>query len=573
MVNNLEWVSHAVVKIGGSELPPETMDSLIDIVVDTTLHLPTLFEMRFNDSGFTLTDGDTFEPGKAVDIQLSSGTDEIETMFAGEITAVEVDYSENLTSQLIVRGYDRSYRLNREPKTRVFVQMKVSDIVKQIAGETNLSPEVTETSQVFEHIFQDNQTDLDFLQDHARRLGFEVFVNDKTLYFREPKGERGDIILSWGEALRSFRPRMTLTHQVDEVIVRGWNFVKKEKVVGQASRGKTSTRIGAGDDGGALATKAFSSEARQVIVRRPVNEQAEADRLAQAILDEINSEFVEAEGNALGTPKLLAGTLIKVENLGQRFSGDYMVTSAVHNYQQGSYRVNFRVEGAYARTLADLLVDVQNTVDNAATWGGVFPAIVTNNQDPDKLGRVKLKFPWMDNELESHWARIASIGAGAERGIFMMPEVNDEVLVAFEHGNFNRPYVIGALWNGKDALPETEAVKNGNVVLRTIKSRTGHVIRISDTEGESYILIEDAEGKNKIQLDTTNDKLIIETSGEVNVNSKGDTKVETKANVNIKAAQNVSIEGSSNVEIKGSGGVTVQSSGELKLSGSIVNIN
>lgn len=573
MLTNREWVNHAVVKVDGGELSPEAMSALVEIAVDATLHLPTLFEMRFNDTDLILTDSDTFQPGKPVTIELGAGQGDLAPIVTGEITAVEADYTQELTTILIVRGYDRSYRLNREPKTRVFVQVKISDIVEQIASEAGLRPTVEATSQVFEHIFQDNQTDLDFLQDHARRLGFEIFVDDQTLYFRKPEGNRGSVELSWGEELRSFRPRLTLTRQVDEVVVRGWNPKNKQKIMGQASRGNTATRIGAGDDGGAMATQAFSSEARHVVVRRPISEQGEADTLAQAILDDINSDFVEAEGTTLGNPTLLAGTIVTIGNLGNRFSGDYMVTSATHTYRQEGYRVAFRVEGAYARTLADLLVDTHITLDNAATWAGVFPAIVTNNQDPEEMGRVKLKFPWMNDDLESHWARIASIGGGAERGIYMLPEVNDEVLVAFEHGNFNRPYVIGTLWNGQDATPETGVVQGGDVNIRTIKSRTGHVIRISDDSSSSFILIEDATGKNKLHLDTSNNVLTIESGGEVKVTSGGDTTIEAASTVNIEGKSNVKIEGGASVEIKGSGSVSVESSGELKLSGSVVNIN
>ena len=113
---------------------------------------------------------------------------------------------------------------------------------------------------------------------------------------------------------------------------------------------------------------------------------------------------------------------------------------------------------------------------------GVVFGIVTNNKDPEGLGRVKVKLPWMADELESNWARVVTPMAGAQRGIYFLPEVDDEVLVAFEHGSAEHPYVLGALWNGKDKPPESNSDGKNNT--RTIRSRSGHVIRLTDTAGE-----------------------------------------------------------------------------------------
>src|SRR5262249_14595935 len=135
----------------------------------------------------------------------------------------------------------------------------------------------------------------------------------------------------------------------------------------------------------------------------------------------------------------------------------------------------FRVEGARPKLISDLIQEANTSETPGNTWGGVVPAIVTNNNDPKGMGRVKVKFPWIDVDLESNWARVAAVGAGNNRGLFWLPEVNDEVLVAFEHGDFNQPYIVGNLWNGKDKTPEaiSDAVKNGNVEVRTLKTREG----------------------------------------------------------------------------------------------------
>lgn len=114
-----------------------------------------------------------------------------------------------------------------------------------------------------------------------------------------------------------------------------------------------------------------------------------------------------------------------------------------------------------------------------------------------KKGAVKVKYPWLhereDQDRQTDWVRIAAPMAGNDRGMFFMPEVQDEVLVAFEKGDFGHPYVVGFLWNGKDAPPETDVKK------RTIKSKTGHVLSFNDNIGQQEILIE-SQGQNTIRI-------------------------------------------------------------------------
>lgn len=132
---------------------------------------------------------------------------------------------------------------------------------------------------------------------------------------------------------------------------------------------------------------------------------------------------------------------------------------------------------------------------------GVVIGMVTNNKDPDGLGRVKVRFPWLSDSDESAWARIATPMAGSNRGFYFLPEIDDEVLVAFEHGDMHFPYVLGALWNGKDK-PAVSEDKRPGIQIRLIKSRSGHTIRLTDEAGKEKIEIVDKSGNNKLVIDT-----------------------------------------------------------------------
>jgi len=125
---------------------------------------------------------------------------------------------------------------------------------------------------------------------------------------------------------------------------------------------------------------------------------------------------------------------------------------------------------------------------------GVVIGLVTNVNDPEQQGRIKVRFPWLDDNHETDWIRIATMMSGNARGSFFMPEVDDETLVAFDHGDTRFPYVIGFMWNGKDEPPES------NTKNRTLKTPGGHLLRFEDTNGQRKIILRSDSG-HEITLD------------------------------------------------------------------------
>lgn len=194
---------------------------------------------------------------------------------------------------------------------------------------------------------------------------------------------------------------------------------------------------------------------------------------------------------------------------------------------------------------------------------GVVVGIVTNNKDPDSLGRVKVKIPRISGEDESNWARVISFMAGKERGAFYLPEVDDEVLMAFEYGDINIPYVIGSLWNGKDKPPITN--DDGKNNFRIIKSRSGHIIRLDDTDGKEKIEIVDKTEKNMIVIDSKENKISITSEKDIEISApKGKVTIDAKE-IEAKSSSSAKIEASSTMDLKASGTMTVK--------GATVNIN
>ncbi len=437
---------------------------------------------------------------------------------------------------------------------RSFVNVTDGDLASKIAQEQGLQVNVSQTSQVHPYVLQNNQSNLEFLQSRAQALGYLVFVEGKTLNMSPPKADGGTVELKWAETLHEFHPRMTTVGQVSASTVRGWDPEAKQAIVGKASNGNGTPHVGEQRAPGALAQSAFNLEAPLLTTDRPIRSQGEADTLAQAMLDRQTSRFIEAEGSCAGNGKIVAGASIKVSAVGDRFSGTYLVTSAHHVYNaQDGYTTRFAVSGQNPITLLSV-IEGQPTAHTRIP--GLVIGIVTDNQDPNHEGRVKVKYPWLGDDDASDWARVVVVGGGNQRGIEFLPEVNDEVLIGFEHGDIHFPYVLGGLWNGQDKPPADDALSGSKVVKRVIKSRTGHVVTLDDTDGGGGITIADRSG-NQIQLDTGSNALKIKTQGDVTIEAQG----------------NFSVKAQGQVEIDGLGITVNGGAGTVDVKGSLINLN
>ncbi len=593
MVVPVDYISIAdfTIKVGGAALDEALQDNITELVVDSNLQLPDMVMLRLYDDGSTLfdqgktvVDDATFDVGKSIEVSVTDTTQSgapVVTLFKGEITALDPVFTEEGYIEVVVRGYDKSHRLHRGKKTRTFAGKKVSDIAKQIAGDVGLQADVDATKVTHAHIWQNNQTDMEFLQGRAHRLNYFLYADDKKLYFKKtPPSSGTSVELTWLHTLRSFRPRMSAAHQVNEVVVRSWDPKRKEAVEGKAtSPSSTKNQGGVSEGGGAVAKKAFSA-AGSMVVGYPEITADEAKEIAQGLLDRLHDRFVQAEGVCVGNPNVKASTAVNIKGVGSRFSGTYVVTQATHRFSTGgNYETTFHVRGRHADLWSHVFQGDGRQQAERGLINGVVPAVVTNNNDDEeKAGRVKVKFPWLNDEVETDWIRFAAPGAGKTRGFYSIPEVDDEVLVAFEHGDINRPYVVGALWNGKDAPPKAtnEVVKDGKINERIWQSRSGHVILMSDEQGKEQIVIRDKSGKNEIIIDSKENAITVNVDGNYAVNnggdytltSKGKTTTDSKGDITIKTGgANVTVQGSK-VTIKGQSAVAIEAQGKLDLKSS-----
>ena len=531
------------VKLDGADAPHDFVGDLLAITVESSLHLPDVATIVLHDPLLRWVDAKQLEPGKTV--QVFAGPDRA-PLFDGEIVEIEPDYAQS-TQRLAIRAFDRLHRLARGRFVRSFVNVTDGDVVQRLAREVSLRAEVGPTAQVHSYLFQANETNLAFLQSRAAALGYLLYVEGTTLHFTPPRPEGEPITLRWGETLSEFRPRLTTIDQVSGVTARGWDPDRRQEIVGQAQGGEGVPQVSGQRNGGELAQNAFHIQARDLTADRPIRTQAHADRLAQAMAERHTSRFIVAEGTCAGNPAILAGVTLQLDAVGTRFGGAYFVTSATHEYRptQG-YSITFSVSGQHPATLLSLLTPEPQPVPTS----GLVIGVVTDNQDPEGQGRVKVKYPWLAPDQSSDWARVVVPGGGAERGIQFLPEINDEVLIGFELGDVHYPYVLGGLWNKQDAPPRrsTQIVSGGKVQQRIIRSRAGHVITLDDSEGGGGVTIQDRRG-NRIVLDSGANALTVEAKG------------------------NLTLKAGGQVEIRGNGVTIDGGASTVDVHGSIINLN
>lgn len=553
-------LSQPLLKIDGSPAPTELTKDILKIVVEESLHLPAMFTVVLHNNYLPASNDSSNQPwrhrpyleiGKKVEIGFGNSvtldpnfrSEKEGYLIKGEITAIDVNFTRRSESHLILRGYDLSHRLHRGRHNRSFQNLTDSDIVKKIAQEVGLEVHAEDAGAARDYVFQENQTNIEFLRELAARQGFELFVQDGVLYFRKPQSQT-QLDLHWLRDINQFQVRMSSSQQVSGVEVRSWDYANKQSIVETANAEVTVTETENGK--GSEVANRFQTNPKMIVVDQPVFTADEAKRMAQSLCDELGGEFIEAEAktDGHGDPEIRVGRVVDLKDLGN-YSGQYYITETRHHYYEKVYSTDFTVRGLRDGSLLSLLTPKTRLQPGQTLIVG----IVTNNKDPKGWGRVKVRLPTLTEEHESNWARIVALGAGHKRGLDWLPEVEDEVLVGFEHGDIHRPYVIGGVWNGQDKPPEdvNQSVQGGKVRLRTIKTRTGHLIQFADEaqSGANEGITIQTAGGHKIHLNDSNQSIEIATSG-----GQAITLDDQGQSITVKAGVNLLLEAQTNITLK-----------------------
>ncbi|MFE2931333.1 VgrG-related protein [Streptomyces sp. NPDC059278] len=556
------------------ELPAAWVAQLVSCVVDENVGLPDAAVLTYRDPDHKLLTATGITIGTPLKISVVTVQERVrERLFTGEVTAVELD-SDTTGSFTVVRAFSKAHRLQRGRKVVAFRNMKTADIVRKVAAGAGLTCGKIEAAPImYKQLTQPNVSDWEFLQYLAGESGAHVRVDDKgLLQFVKPKpassapspatsATRDPMVLEYGRNLLALRAVLTGADGADSVEVRGWNVDTKTRLVAREQSVRSDT-VSPGLSP-SLAAGAFGSGARMTVTDTPYRTQAEARAVAGSVAASVSSGFGEIEAVAEGNPRLKAGLPVALGNVGPAFAGRYTATAAHHVLEpNGGYRTTVQVSAAPDRSLAGL-TSGSNAPSRGPRMPGLAIGVVTDiREGKTERGWVKLKFPWLDDTYVTDWVRTVQWGGQGGGGVFS-PEVNDEVLVGFEQGMLDSPYVLGGLYNGVDKpsphdVPLVDPT-SGKVNRRSLVSRSGNRLELLDApRGPSGVRLATGDKRLDITLDERRGEIALtvfarggtRALSSVTLDSSGITLDAGTGDVNVKG-RSVTINGKTGVTVDG----------------------
>jgi phage protein D len=613
------YVGATGTKTAGTALTAQVERLVERVVVDGHLHLPDMFEITFFDHEATALAQAGLAVGVPVEIWSGSAeTSGAQQLIAGEVTAIEGVY-DTTANHTVVRGYSLDHRLQRARRTRTFLNMKDSDIARDVASAAGLTVgTIEETKATHDHVGQVNQTDWEFLTWRAAAIGHEIGMTGGQFYFRKAASTSSatgsPITLTFPVNLRTFAPRMTAGNIGQEAEVRVWDPLSAKVVNATLPSDTGSVRLTSdtpGDIAGLFSRAAAaqppadnpalgdlgpdSSGTGFVSSYQPLASgaavSAAADEAVAGVLEQVNSTFAEAEGEAIGDPHLLAGAVVTVSGVPSPFSGDWVVTTAKHVFAGGYYHTFFEVSGRHTRSLLGLASGGDRPAP--ALVHGVACGIVSNVNDPLGKARVKVTLPWLSPRFESDWGSVAQFGAGRRSGALFLPEVGDEVLVAFEFGDPRRPYVLGGIVNNNSTYqlggPAIQAKgETADVVWRGFVSASGNRLSFHDQlppgDGDpppqaSDLVLGTKDSSLALAIDQVAGTVLLSCrpappnskaeAGQLTIQC-GDTGV---INITTGTGGTVNVDGGAQLNLKAQTAIKIESEGVVEIKGNPIKLN
>ncbi|MGV9385756.1 phage baseplate assembly protein V [Nonomuraea sp. NPDC003707] len=523
------------VRLSGVTLAADLTRQILGLVVETDLDLAGSFGITLHNASNALLDSALLDLGKTVEIHLGYGND-LRPAFLGEIAAIEPSFPQDGPPTIRVSGYDKSFRMRRtQPEPTEYTFMNDSLIAARIATENGLIPVVDPTPGLPAKVIQ-AESDMAFLKSRAERYFFDVYVEWDRLHFQLPRPRLAAHVLTWGKNLSGFSPCISAAGMAGLQVIRGYNQELAQAI--------TVTALAADFDLddlverlGSAAIELLGSLARRGIRQHTVENPLDAAVLARSLLADLLEGMYEGSGSCIGIPDLRAGDYIAVQGVGRRFSGTYRARKVTHRIDGNGFTTEFSITQRGHSSLLGLLrrqMVQEPSPNEPQRFYGVVVGVVQDNDELRDLppqvpiGRVKVAFPGMSDKFTSGWAPCARPMAGKDMGFYALPEPGDQVLVAFEHGDLAKPYVIGGLWTAKQAPPATNV--DGTNSKRVIKSRAGHTITFDDTANIGKLTIEDKSGSS-ITLDAKD--------GSITISAQGSLTIKANREINLEAAGGV----------------------------------
>ena len=458
-------------------------------------------------------------------------------IFVGVVTNVQLHREGSDFGCIIVSGYSATYRMETAHSCFSWNDRTIGDVVKKLCEQAKvqleLNPAFKETK---DFICQYEESDFDFIRRLAHQYQEWMYFDGTKLIFGKPRKLADPIRLEYGTTLSSLDIGLQTLARSEQVFSYHSGADREmqrmtpdlayghDKLAGEAFRASLGM---------------FSKPARQHALPRISNETELVNYMGRKQAAETaETHYITAESQV---PTLRVGSVIslyssfleRVGNLSEESLGDFIIIEITHEVSQGSYYKNrFKAIPATLKALPSPKVRMPLAETQMAT--------VLSNADPEGKGRVRVRMNWQTDGMQTGWVRVMTPDGGSSkdvksnRGFVFIPEVGDQVLLGFRHGDPARPYVMGSLFNGTTGGGGLE----GNH-MKSLTTRSGHTIKLNDSLSSLGITIKDIKG-NSIHIDSVGDDIIINAKRNITINA-GETFTVNCKNANILAEESINM--------------------------------
>ncbi len=437
-------------------LPTAAMGCLTSARIHQRLGTPAQCELTFVDAPAALVE----QCAVGVRLELSAG----HRLFEGEVTAIELAYRSNAGTELRVRAYDVLHRLRKRQPVRAHLEVALLDLARELTADLGLTVAAEVPGAVWRHLIQHRQSDLELLVELASRSGLHLTLRGEVLHLISLEGLGPPLDLLLGENLLEATIELNADQGCSEVCASGWNLRDAEVHEGGAQQPRS-----------VLSSSAIQWRSQpRSLVDLPAETVAHTEAHAQAELDRRAGSAVVLRGVAEGDGRLRPGTRVRLAKVAPVVTGQYVLTEVVHTLDPE--------RGFLSRISTEPPAPRRSTTAAAASLG-----VVTRVDAAS--GRVQVRLP-AHGSVETDWLQVATLGAGAGKGLTLIPDVDDVVLLLFAHEDPAQAVVVGGLY-GKSGPPDA-GIEGGSVKRFSLHSRSGHKITLDDAQ--RTLRLEDAGG-------------------------------------------------------------------------------
>jgi phage baseplate assembly protein gpV len=485
-------IPQLIVEVNG-QLLSQVRIGLGELRIQQRMSLPTLCELTFDSVDAKLGTELRFSPGDKLRVALRNDPD---ALFTGEVTAVEHVYQATRGRELRVRGYDLLHRLRKHQPVRALVEVGLEELATELVAGLGVTVQAPPTNFLWRRLIQHNQSNLELLAELADSCGLYFVLRDNVLHLLSLEGIGDPIPLALGESLFEVRVEVNGDASCRSVSAAGWNPLTVAGHRGTAQRARVGRKISA-----EVPPDRVNGSPERILAGQAIFDDRQAEALAQAELDRRIGREVVLRGVADGNPRLRPGTPVDLSGVAVDLRGRYILTEVTHLVD--------REKGFVSEISTAPAAPAARPKGTLMTLG-----IVTRVNDPERLGRVRVSLPAYDN-VETDWMGVLTMGVGTGKGVVMLPDMGDEVLVLCAKEDPAHGVVLGGLC-GKgppDSGVEGEAVKRFAWL-----TPGGQLVRLDDTN--KSLRLENADGS---YLEITPKVLSLHSQAKIEIDAPGQT--------------------------------------------------